>query len=97
MNNSEHPAPIAEFSTSNLIKLRNPIFPVRYRNIQSIDELEVSDSMICDDNDEDKEKRILGMGNFENHSPIINYKGYETREECDQSASFDVDFFWVAK
>ena len=78
-----------------MIRLQNPIiFPIRYRNIQSIDELEVSDSMICDENNDDKEKRILGMGNFENHSPIINYKGYESREECDQSASFDVDLFW---
>ena len=69
------------------------MFPIRYRNIQSIEELEVSDSMICDENNDEKEKIIMESGNFENHSPIINYKGYATPEECDQSASFDVDLF----
>ncbi len=52
----------------------------------------MSDSMICDESGE-KEKRIGGAIDFENHSPIVNYKGYETPEEGYQSASFDVDLF----
>ncbi len=40
----------------------------------------MSDSMICDEESGEKEKRIV-EGGFENHSPIVNYKGYGTMED----------------